>query len=207
MFLRRESPTGELPRPRSASPKRNPAPPSVKGSTLSAKIQRATTMRAKSPPPVQPPPPPPPRTRARFSVKLCEEGSEGDADAQPASEQDSKVTTTSPNITVETDTTPLVVLPLAVAAETSSTETPPQEKESTGARDQGRAVGGHGDEAREGVEPRSPGSVIGIAASVFGIEGSQIQASPQYWAPRKLSLSPVGRKSRSVEAPRARPRW
>ncbi|CBN75932.1 hypothetical protein Esi_0220_0014 [Ectocarpus siliculosus] len=62
----------DLPRPRSLSPpRRNLAPPSVTGSALSARLERASLVRTASSS-NGPPIPPPPKTRARFSAKRGE---------------------------------------------------------------------------------------------------------------------------------------
>ncbi|CAM9972806.1 unnamed protein product, partial [Ectocarpus sp. 12 AP-2014] len=63
----------DLPRPRSLSPpRRNLAPPSVTGSALSARLERASFVRTASSSSNGPPVPPPPKTRARFSAKRGE---------------------------------------------------------------------------------------------------------------------------------------
>ncbi|CAN0081423.1 unnamed protein product, partial [Ectocarpus fasciculatus] len=75
----------DLPRPRSLSPpRRNLAPPSVTGSALSARLERASFVRTTTASDNGPPVPPPPKTRARFSAKrgeLDDVAADGSADA------------------------------------------------------------------------------------------------------------------------------
>lgn len=228
----------QLPRPRSVSPRRNQAPPSVSGSSLSAKLERASTVRAKAR--NVPPVPPPPKTRARFSVKLnAESGSDCDtssqagtpATAEAAAAQDEATTPTPGSgsahvgeLTLETDPqqdeAPVVVLPSDITAAQAVSglgaerrmrdSRRKEQDEDCGGRDRVTGDGGDGDgDGAELVDGRSTGSDFAAAAAVFGgRRRSQIQASPQYWVPRKLSRSPVNGKSKSVEVPPiTRPRW
>lgn len=227
----RES-TGELPRPRSYSPKKKPAQPSLTGSSLSARIERASTVRASKNSPASQPPLPPPRTRARFSAKVCdgassEEEKAADADATNlTAENDNKVmtnthelTNSSASLTVETDssghddTTPVVVLPPAIAAKACDDATECKMRRSPEKRELGHDQQKHrrsallNTETEVAEKPPSPNTIMVTAASVFGIDSSQIRTSPHYLVPKKLSQSPVGWKPRAVEATKTKLGW
>lgn len=212
----------------------------MRGSSLAAKLERASTARASNAPANAVPAPPPPKTRARFSANLdsSSNSDKGDPDASGSKEGEhgangkggvgeNGVRADRPPLEIETeqDETPVVVLPHAISISPASekrTKSARQEKAAgagmevgTKSEDWGRGrdwgwVRESGIEDGQQSVPvesqLSPQNVNGnSAASVFGIEESQVKASYQYWVARKLSRSP--NKSGPIEASKTRPKW
>lgn len=272
--------TDDLPRPRSLSPRRNPVPPSVRGSALSARLQRASIVRASNAPPA----PPPPQTRARFSAKRGEVdavstggggGGAADADGGTDAGAPARAAAPTPSGGVEEPLTPtprsggggggsrVAALAMAIESQRQQQREHPQDDETpvmtlpaviTAAQAAGLAAEKRMKDSRHqpqpareeplpaagaaavgvgmgvkrvgrvrgrGVAAAAPqqglvgscseacSSDTGTAAPFYGTGKSQIQASPQYWVPRKLSRSPVNKtKSASYSPARStRPLW
>lgn len=222
----------DLPRPRSVSPPRKPLPPpSVKGSALSARLERASAVRGATKVDDGPPPIPPPVTRARFSVKLGEAttgvadggGDNKNGNGNGIESSASKEGPPAAAVTVDAavvpekgkgDETPLVVLPPAISEEKKVSI----QEEGGGGRVDGRGRRGRGEGGDAGADrgfagPRSLGGTTssGIATaaggSACGVGRSQIQASPQRWVPRRLTRLPRNMKKSVSTSPKASPRW
>ncbi|CAB1107301.1 unnamed protein product [Ectocarpus sp. CCAP 1310/34] len=272
----------DLPRPRSLSPPRkNLAPPSVTGSALSARLERASFVRTASSSSNGPPVPPPPKTRARFSVKRGElddvaaDGVSGAADGDDVADAADASPSPAPSRGAEAplapptpatagsssssggggrvaalakalesqrkaeqaqrppedgDETPVVTLPDVITEGQAAGErrmmdsrsplphTVGEEEEQSsvavgmGAKRVSRVRGRGGVAAMsQRGGPSSTAGGIGASSPVYGTGNSQIQASPQYWVPRKLSRSPMKKNNESAPsyspATSTRPLW
>lgn len=129
-----------------------------------------------------------------------------------------EITISSASLTVETDSsghddaTPVVVLPPAIAAKACDNATECKmplspEKREIGHEQKHRKFALPNTKTEVAELPPSPNTIMVTAASVFGIDSSQIHSSPHYLVPKKLGQSPVGWKSRTVEATKTKLEW